>query len=45
MDSAFSWIVITLGAWYGGYRFFIKVINEEEERKARARKEWDEHGW
>ena len=45
MDSIFSWIVITFCTWYGSYRFLIKIVNEDEARKARSRAEWDEHGW
>ncbi len=45
MDSVFSWIVITFGAWYGGYRFLVKIVTEDEARKERNRAEWDEHGW
>lgn len=39
MDSVFAWIIVTCGAWYGGIRFLLKVVEEEEARKARHRDE------
>ena len=39
MDSIFAWIILTCGAWYGGFRFLIKVAEEDEARKARNREE------
>lgn len=39
MDCIFSWVVVTCIAWYGGYRFLVKIVEEEEARKARHRDE------
>lgn len=42
MDSIFGWIIVTGGAWYGSYRFFLAIIKADEERKARNNIDWDE---
>lgn len=42
MDSVFAWIIVTCGAWYGGFRMLIAIINADEERKAHSYAEWDE---
>ena len=45
MDSAFAWITITVLAWYGCIKFFIKIAEEDARRKAQNRAEWDELRW
>ena len=45
MDSVISWAIITIGVWYGGFRFLIMIIDADIARKERNRAEWDEHGW
>lgn len=45
MDSVISWAIITIGAWYGGFRFLIMIVEADTARKERNRIEIEEQGW
>ena len=44
MDSIISWVVITIGAWYGIVKFFLLLISEHERRLDESEKAWGD-GW